>query len=113
MKAIPWKQEDDWECKGKTLGCEGCYKVIHEGYLIGFDSEDEAVEAKKVWGFNPPKDAPKTVCCHPFNWLICEDCLNKRFTFKKKTKKPFKVSMRHSTFPVVYTGRLGKAESST
>jgi hypothetical protein len=94
VKAIRWKQEDDWECKGNTLGREGCYKIIHEGYLIGFDSDDEAAKARKAWGaFNAPKDS-KAICCHPFNWLICEECLNERFTFKRKTKKPFKISLK-------------------
>jgi hypothetical protein len=93
VKAIPWKQEDDWDCKDKTLGCEGCYNVIHEGYLIGFDSDNEAAKARKIWGaFKPSKDS-KAVCCHPDNWLICEDCLNERFIFKRKSKKPFEVSL--------------------
>jgi hypothetical protein len=94
LKAIPWEQEDDWECEGKILGCEGCYKIITKGYLIGFESPDEVIKARKMWTpFNPPKD-DKAVCCHPDNWLICEDCLNKRFDFKRKNRKKFKVIMR-------------------
>ena len=98
MKATPWDQEDDWECKGKTLGCEGCYKTITTGYSIGFDSDDEAVKARKVWGAFKPPEGDKAVCCHPDNWLICEDCLNERFTFKRKTKKPFKVLLQPSSY---------------
>lgn len=93
MKAIRWKQEDDCDCEGKTLGCESCYRIITSGYLIGFDSDDEAAKARKEWGlFKPLKDS-KAVCCHPDNWLICPSCLKKRFSFEKKTKKPFKVSL--------------------
>ena len=92
MKAILWEQKDDWECEGAIIGCELCYKIIDKGYLLSFDTKKEWDTLFKKFPFNPPKDY-KAVCRHPDNVVVCENCLNEKFTFKRKTKLPFKVHL--------------------
>jgi hypothetical protein len=49
------------------LRCEVCNKIIAEGYLLGFETLEEA--------FKLQIPAKPGICLHPDNVLACKECL--------------------------------------